>query len=341
MRKNRFAIKRTAAELGVTALLLLVLLPLAGCGKGAEIWEEDGRLRVVTTIFPYYDFVRQVAGDRIDLRLAVPAGMDSHSFEPTPADMRMISEADLLISNGGEMEHWLSEVLEAVDAPELQVVTMMDYVDTFEEILVEGMEEAAHSHDHDHEHVDSLGDDGHEEEIEYDEHIWTSPKNAMVIVEEIADRLSEMDPAGEAVYRENAAAYLGELQALDGKFEQVAADEKRNMIILAGKFPFRYLAEAYGFEYRAAFSGCSSDTEPSARTIAYLIDRVREYGIPAVYYLELSSPRVAEIIGEETGAEPLLLHSCHNVTRREFDAGVTYLELMEQNAENLRKGLDE
>ena len=163
----------------------------------------------------------------------------------------------------------------------------------------------------------------------------------MVIVEEIADRLSEMDPAGEAVYRENAAAYLGELQALDGKFEQVAADEKRNMIILAGKFPFRYLAEAYGFEYRAAFSGCSSDTEPSARTIAYLIDRVREYGIPAVYYLELSSPRVAEIIGEETGAEPLLLHSCHNVTRREFDAGVTYLELMEQNAENLRKGLDE
>lgn len=341
MKKNRFAIKRTAAELGVTALLLLVLLPLAGCGKGAEIWEEDGRLRVVTTIFPYYDFVRQVAGDRIDLRLAVPAGMDSHSFEPTPADMRMISEADLLISNGGEMEHWLSEVLEAVDAPELQVVTMMDYVDTFEEILVEGMEETAHSHEHDHGHVDSLGDDGHEEEIEYDEHIWTSPKNAMVIVEEIADRLSEMDPAGEAVYRENAAAYLGELQALDGKFEQVAADEKRNMIILAGKFPFRYLAEAYGFEYRAAFSGCSSDTEPSARTIAYLIDRVREYGIPAVYYLELSSPRVAEIIGEETGAEPLLLHSCHNVTRREFDAGVTYLELMEQNAENLRKGLDE
>ena len=296
---------------------------------------------MVTTIFPYYDFARQVAGDRIDLRLAVPAGMDSHSFEPTPADMRLIQEADLLISNGGEMEHWLSEVLEAIDAPDLEKITMMDYVETFEEILVEGMEEAAHSHDHDHEHVDSLGDDGHEEEIEYDEHIWTSPKNAMVIVEEIRDKLTQMDPDGASVYEENAEVYLEKLSRLDQEFEQVAADEKRNMIIIGGKFPFRYLAEAYGFEYRAAFSGCSSDTEPSARTIAYLIDRVKEYDIPVVYYLELSSTRVAEIIGEETGADILLLHSCHNVTRREFDAGVTYLELMEQNVENLRKGLDE
>ena len=130
MRKNRFAIKRTAAELGVTALLLLVLLPLAGCGKGAEIWEEDGRLRVVTTIFPYYDFARQVAGDRIDLRLAVPAGMDSHSFEPTPADMRMIRDADLRLSTGGEMAHWLSDGLEAVDATDTQGVPLVDYVGT-------------------------------------------------------------------------------------------------------------------------------------------------------------------------------------------------------------------
>ncbi len=338
-------IKKTAAELGVTALLLLTILSASGCAEGNEGWEEDGRLKVVTTIFPYYDFARQVAGDRIDLRLAVPAGMDSHSFEPTPADMRLIQEADLLISNGGEMEHWLSEVLEAIDAPDLEKITMMDYVETFEEILVEGMEEAAHSHDHDHdhehEHVDSLGDDGHEEEIEYDEHIWTSPKNAMVIVEEIRDKLTQMDPDGASVYEENAEVYLEKLSRLDQEFEQVAADEKRNMIIIGGKFPFRYLAEAYGFEYRAAFSGCSTDTEPSARTIAYLIDRVKEYEIPVVYYLELSSTRVAEIIGEETGADILLLHSCHNVTRREFDAGVTYLELMEQNVENLRKGLDE
>ncbi|HJC48430.1 MAG TPA: metal ABC transporter substrate-binding protein [Candidatus Lachnoclostridium pullistercoris] len=312
-------------------------LSLSGCEGETQMWEDDGRLRVVTTIFPYYDFARQVAGDRIDLRLAVPAGMDSHSFEPTPADMRLIQEADLIICNGGEMEHWLSQVLDAIDAPQLKEITMMDYVETFEEILVEGMEESAHSH----EHVDSLGDDGHEEEIEYDEHIWTSPKNAMVIVEKIADTFKELDPEGAGIYEANAAAYEEELEELDQEFEQVVADEKRNMIIIGGKFPFRYLAEAYGLEYRAAFSGCSTDTEPSAKTIAYLIDQVREHEIPVVYYLELSSTRVAEIISEETGAETLLLHSCHNVTRREFDSGVTYLELMRKNAENLRKGLDE
>ncbi len=323
----------------ITAALLLLTLSLAsGCGSASEGWEEDGRLKVVTTIFPYYDFVRQIAGDRVELKLAVPAGMDSHSFEPTPADMRLIQEADLLISNGGEMEHWLHEVLEALDVPELETISMMDYVDVFEEAHVEGMEESAHDH---HDHVDSLGEDGHEEEIEYDEHIWTSPKNAAVIVKEIADKLEEMDPEGAAVYRENEESYEAQLKELDEEFEQVVAEEKRNMIIVGGKFPFRYLAEDYGLEYRAAFSGCSTDTEPSASTIAYLIDRVREFRIPVVYYLELSSPRVAEIIGEETGAVPLLLHSCHNVTRAEFDSGITYLELMKQNVKNLRKGLDE
>lgn len=328
----RKTIKMTAV------LTTLVLALLSGCKSTSEGWKEDGRLKVVTTIFPYYDFVRQVAGERVDLKLAVPAGMDSHSFEPTPADMKLIQEADLLIANGGEMEHWLHEVLDALEVPDLEMISMMDYVDVFEEAHVEGMEESAHDH---HEHVDSLGSDGHEEEIEYDEHIWTSPKNAVIIVSQIADKLEQMDPEGAEFYEENAENYVEQLKELDREFEQVAADEKRNMIIVGGKFPFRYLAEAYGFEYRAAFSGCSTDTEPSASTIAYLIDRVKEFHIPVVYYLELSSPRVAEIIGEETGARPLLLHSCHNVTRAEFDSGITYLELMKQNVKNLREGLDE
>lgn len=321
--------------LWAAALLAAIAITVTGCGREErQKAKEDGRLNVVTTIFPYYDFVRQVGGDRIDLTLAVPAGMDSHSFEPTPADMKLIQEADLLISNGGEMEHWLEEVLEAIDAPDLQVVTMMDYVDIFEEVLVEGMEESAHHHE------EMLGDDGHEEEIEYDEHIWTSPKNAMVIVDRITDSLCRLDGENQEFYRENSRKYQEKLKKLDQEMEQTVNNGKRQVIIVAGKFPFRYLAESYGLEYRAAFSGCSTDTEPSARTIAYLIDKVNEYGIPAVYYLELSSPRVAEIISEETGAEPLLLHSCHNVTRAEFDAGVTYLDLMEQNVENLRKGLN-
>ena len=161
----------------------------------------------------------------------------------------------------------------------------------------------------------------------------------MKITQVIADTLEEMDPADADTFTANAEDYIGKLKNLDREFREVVTGADLDLIVMADKFPLRYFADTYGLRYRAAFSGCSSDTEPSAKTIAYLIDKVREEQIPAVYYLELSSHRVAEIISEETGAKPLLFHSCHNVTRREFDNGVTYLELMEQNVVNLREGL--
>ncbi len=228
--------------------------------------------------------------------MVVPAGMDSHSFEPTPADVQTIREADVLICNGGALEHWLSQVLNAVDSSAMTVVTGMDYVDTVQEELVEGMEEEEHQHQED-------GDD-HGGDIEYDEHIWTSPVNAMTLVEAIRDTLTEKDPENRSYYEERAKAYLDKLKKLDGEFRKVAENKKRDMIIVGDKFPFRYLADEYGLSYRAAFSGCSTDTEPSARTIAYLIDKMRLEQIPVIYYLELSSHRVSEIIAEETGAEP-------------------------------------
>lgn len=361
--------------------------------KGADA-SSDTRLNVVTTLFPYYDFLRQIAGDSIRLTMVVPAGMDSHSFEPTPADMITIQNADLLVCNGGTMEQWLSQVLDSFEegtGPK-RVVTMMDYVDVVQEEIVEGMEDGeAHDHghthvhadgtvhagDHDHESEDHVHsekehdpedhihsedehdpedydhseeehgpedyihseDDGHGVEIEYDEHIWTSPVNAKKLVSVLTEVLAEEDPAHADSYAENSASYQDKLMKLDAEFREVVSHAKRRLVVFGDKFPLRYFFDEYGLEYRAAFSGCSTDTEPSAKTIAYLIDKVREEQIPAVYYLELSSPRVAEIIGEETGAEPLLFHSCHNVTRHQFDSGVTYLELMEQNVKNLKKGL--
>ena len=376
---------------GFAAAFLGISLLLGGCAQTEESQgafdaspEAAGKLKVAVTLFPYYDFVRQIAGDQVDLQMVIPAGMDSHSFEPTPADIRTIQHADVLISNGGTMEHWLDETLAALDTTSMTIVTMMDYVDTVEEEIVEGMEDADHDHDHahvhaadDHDHSNETPDehaahaheaddydhsgetpeehaahaheaddhdyvdhDGHEEEIEYDEHIWTSPVNAMKLVDVIGDTLAEADPAHADTYHQGAENYKKELEEIDSGFREVSANRKRNMIVMGDKFPFRYLADEYQLDYRAAFSGCSSDTEPSAKTIAYLIDKVKEEQIPAVYYLELSSHRVAEIIGEETGAEPLLLHSCHNVTRAQFDAGVTYVQLMRQNIENLRKGID-
>ena len=376
---------------GCAAAVLGISLVLGGCAQtgGSQgafdaSSEENGKLKVAVTLFPYYDFVRQIAGNQVDLQMVIPAGMDSHSFEPTPADIRTIQHADILISNGGTMEHWLDETLAALDTTNMTIVTMMDYVDAVEEEIVEGMEDADHDHEHthvyvaaDHDHSgetpeehaahahedddhDHSGEtpeahaahsyeedtrscvdhDGHEEEIEYDEHIWTSPVNAMKLVDVIGDTLAEADPAHADTYHQGAENYKKELEEIDSGFREVSANRKRNMIVMGDKFPFRYLADEYQLDYRAAFSGCSSDTEPSAKTIAYLIDKVKEEQIPAVYYLELSSHRVAEIIGEETGAEPLLLHSCHNVTRAQFDAGITYAELMRQNIENLRKGID-
>ncbi len=402
---------------GCLAAVLASAAVLTGCGSAAgqnAKKEDDEKLNVVTTLFPYYDFARQIAGDAIDLTMVVPAGMDSHSFEPTPADMRTIQNADVLICNGGAMEHWLTQVLAATDTSDMTVITMMDYVDTYEEEIVEGMEDESHDHshgshghdheaedheyeggaDHDHEddadhdhdaedhesetdhdhdahsdetdgtedhdhdhdgdstlpdghyygdghdHSDYVDDDGHHVDIEYDEHVWTSPVNAMKFTEVIADTLSQCDPANETRYEEGKETYLKKLEALHEGFLEVSKNRRRNMIVVGDKFPFRYLAEEYGFDYRAAFSGCSTDTEPSAKTIAYLIDKVRMEEIPVVYYLELSSHRVSEIIGEETGAKPELLHSCHNVTRAEFDSGVTYVELMKGNIETLRDGLD-
>ena len=338
---------RGGTWLALAVMFLFCLL--SGCGR-AESGEEPGdgeggrKLKVAATLFPYYDFVRQVAGDQVELSLVTPAGMDSHSFEPTPKDIRIMQEADVIIANGGAMEHWVDQVVDSFDREDQTVVIMMDHVDAVEEEIVEGMEHSDEGHGHVHVHEDGE-EDGHLEEdesqyeIEYDEHIWTSPVNAMRMVDVIAETLTERDPDHGAMYQAGAAAYLEELERLDKEFREVRDSAVHDMIVMGDKFPLRYFADTYGLRYRAAFSGCSSDTEPSARTIAYLIDKVKEEGLPVIYYLELSSHRVAEIIGEETGAVPLLFHSCHNVTRRQFEEGVTYLELMEQNVKNLREGL--
>ena len=338
---------RGGTWLALAVMFLFCLL--SGCGR-AESGEEPGdgeggrKLKVAATLFPYYDFVRQVAGDQVELSLVIPAGMDSHSFEPTPKDIRIMQEADVIIANGGAMEHWVDQVVDSFDREDQTVVIMMDHVDAVEEEIVEGMEHSDEGHGHVHVHEDGE-EDGHLEEdesqyeIEYDEHIWTSPVNAMRMVDVIAETLTERDPDHGAMYQAGAAAYLEELERLDKEFREVRDSAVHDMIVMGDKFPLRYFADTYGLRYRAAFSGCSSDTEPSARTIAYLIDKVKEEGLPVIYYLELSSHRVAEIIGEETGAVPLLFHSCHNVTRRQFEEGDTYLELMEQNVKNLREGL--
>ncbi|HIS56975.1 MAG TPA: zinc ABC transporter substrate-binding protein [Candidatus Fimimorpha excrementavium] len=323
-------------KIAAIALALAALaIGLTGCGEAkSRTWSENGKLKVIATVFPYYDFVRQIAGDAVDVELFIPAGSSTHSFEPTPKDMIYLQEADLVIYNGGHMESFMDPILEAADG-EGDLLCMMDYVEPLEELIVEGMEheheieEHGHTHDHDEE--------GHVSE--YDEHIWTSPKNAVLLVQAICDALSEKAPEYAGLFRENTEEYLGKLRELDERFEEVVADARNKIMIVGDRFPLRYFAESYGLDYRAAFSGCSEDSEPSVRTVAYLIDRVEEYQIPVVYHMELSSTRIADTIAEETGAKVLEFHSCHNVTKEEWEAGATYLELMEGNVEKLKEGL--
>ena len=319
--------------------LILALSLLGSCGCARPIDTEDGRLQVVCSLFPYYDFVRTIGGEFVNPTLLIPAGRETHSFEPTPLDVITVSRADVFIYNGGESEYWVEEILESAGSQIGTAVRMMDHIDTLEEEIAEGMEGHGHSHDHDHDHDHDHEEDGHQQEISYDEHIWTSPVGAKELCRAICEALCAADSAHADAYRANLAAYLEELEKLNTAFCDVVAQAQRCTLVFGDRFPLLYFCKTYGLDYRAAFHGCAGDTEPSLGTLKYLIDKVRDEAIPVVYTIELSSRKVADAIAETTGAAVATLHSCQTVTRQEFDGGATYLSLMWQNVDALKEGL--
>ncbi len=279
------------------------------------------------------------------MRLLLPPGSESHSYEPTPQDIIAIGEADLFIYAGGESDTWVERILATFDDAPPKTFRLTDCVTLLEEQTSQSMQAEAHEHeheehDHEHEHDEEEAHDDHDhEEAEMDEHVWTSPKNMMRIVEVLADTLCEIAPAHEAQFSAAAESYIGELSKLDAAIEDVASNAKRDLLIFGDRFPFRYLAHDYGLRYDAAFPGCSEDSEPSVRTIVSLVDAVREQDIPVVFYIEFSSRRTADILAEETGAKERLLHSCHNVSAAEMEAGATYVSLMWANVDALKEAL--
>ncbi len=315
--------RRSLSFIIVCALLGALL---AGCGTQAG--QESEGISVVATVFAPYDFARQLVGDRGEVTLLLPPGSESHSYEPTPKDIIGIQNCDLFIYVGGESDAWVADVLESVGEG-VRTVTLMDCVELLEEEHVEGMET---------EHGDE-DDEAEYDEAEYDEHVWTSPRNAKLICEKIAAALCEADPEGEAEYAAALESYSQELDELDAAFKEVVSGGVRDTIVFGDRFPLLYFAKAYGLEYYAAFPGCADETEPSAATVTFLIDKVREEGIPVVFHIELSNEDMADTICAETGAKKLLFSACHNVTRAQFEAGVTYLELMWDNVDALREAL--
>jgi zinc transport system substrate-binding protein len=311
-----------------TVLFICVLASLAAilpAGGRKETKQAEGKLNVVTTIFPPYDFVREIAGDKVNLTMLLPPGAESHSFEPTPQDIIKVQNCDVFIYVGGESDAWIERILESVNTEGKEIVTLMDSVEVVEELVVEGMEEEEEEEE--------------AEGPEYDEHVWTSPKNAKLIVEKIAAVLAAKDRTNAGEYEKNTATFLVKLTELDGSFQNLVNGAKRKTMVFGDRFPFRYFADAYGLSYFAAFPGCSTETECSAATIAFLINKVRAEKIPVVFHIELSNEKIADAICEETGAKKMLLHAVHNITKREFDQGTGYYELMSRNVKNLREAL--
>lgn len=312
-----------------TVLLILSLtLPLSGC-KGGCYESGSGELSIVTTVFPAFDFAREIAGEQAIICLLIPPGSESHSFEPTAQDILRIQNCDLLICNGGESEVWLEDMLEGLDG-DIPRVVMLDCVQALEEEVKEGMQAQAHEHEE-----EEAEDHGHEPE--YDEHVWTSPRNAALISRAISERLCSIDPENAEYYTSRCDSYCDSLLALDEDFRSLFQELGKPTMIFADRFPVRYFVEEYGLDYYAAFPGCAEQAEPSARTVAFLIDKVREENTPAVFYIEFSNQKMADIICEDTGCKKLLFHSCHNVTRQQLDEGVSYLGLMRKNLETLKE----
>lgn len=298
------------------AALLCLCLMLCGCTAQPEKPHDETKLQIVCTSFPAYDFAREIAGDRAELTLLIKPGSEVHSYEPTPKDMIRIQESDLFICNGGESEQWAKTLI----TPELNTIYMMGCVDTVEE-SADGIYNA---------------EDG---EPELDEHVWTSPLNAIKISEEICNALCKLDTDNAEVYKTNFAAYKAQLMALDREFRQVIKNSGKHTLVFADRFPMRYFALEYGLDCYAAFPGCSSETEPSAKTVAYLIDRVREDKIPAVLYMEFSNQKMADVICEDTGCKKLPFYSAHSVSAEQFEQGVSYLDLMRINLNSLKEAL--
>lgn len=307
----------------IFAVLILCLLAccFTGCTKNVPSQEEKKPIRIVATNFPAYDFARELAGDIAQVTMLVPPGQESHTFEPTPRDIVALKEADLFIYNGGESDRWVHRLIDSAELEQNKTLAMMDCVDTL-----------STAHDNHKEH-------DHSAFYEYDEHVWTSPNNAMKICKKIADTLTEKCPQYASTFTENEHIYRKKLESLDVLFRTTVENGKRNVLIFGDRFPFRYFADQYGLSYFAAFPGCGAETEPDAATVKFLIDKVKEEQIPVVLYVELSNTYTATAICETTGAKPALFHSCHGVTKEELEDGENYVSLMEKNAEILKEAL--
>lgn len=330
------------------ALALILVFPSCSGEK-----QDSDKLSVVTTIFPQYDFARAVASevaDRVELTMLLPPGSESHDYEPSIADLALIESCDLFICVGGETDSWVDGAIEAVGG-DVNVLRLVDLVPLLAE-AENGIIENSHKHEHDEEaehdeagHVENdLTEQEHEHEehkshAEYDEHVWTSPENAVLITKAICDAMCTAEPSLADSFRRGAERYIGVLEDLSGRFSALAESAVQHTVYFADRFPFLYLTDFMGLDFCAAFAGCSSDSEPALSTIYAMTEALKASDSKVIFTTEFSSKNAASVIARECSLQVTELHSCHNVSKEDFERGVTYAELMEKNLDALTEAL--
>ena len=336
----------------IFGLILAGAVLITGCTAKTEKKDKGdntkGKLKVVTTIFPEYDITRAIAKDKVDLELMIKPGVDVHSFTPTPQDIKTVQNSNIFVYGGTEHDKWVENLTKSIDMKNKKVVKLVDGIQQLEEESVDGMKhehhhddekEDEHNHNHEHEKEDEH-DHKDESEKELDPHYWTSPKNAIQMVKTITNALVEKDSDNAEFYKENAKNYIKQLEGVDKELHDVVDNAKIKKVVIADRFPFRYLFKDLGLEYRALFSGCSVESTASAGQIKKMVDYVKENKIPVVYHIEMGKGELAETVAKNSGAKVKLLHSILTVTKEDFDKGITYIDLMKQNVEALKEGLN-
>lgn len=311
----------------ITAVLLaIMLLFLCGCTYSSP--KKSDRLSVICSIFAPYDFARQVAGDRADVKMLLPTGVESHSYEPTPRDIIELENADIFFYVSEHTETWVTQITDAVENETVKKIEIADEL---------GITVNDHDHEHEHHHEE----EEHKHEVgETDEHIWTNLETATEMINCIAKEMCESDPENADFYSENAKRYTDEILRLRDGFNELVKTSKRRKIISGSRFAMKNFTHEFGLEFTAAFDSCVDNTEPSASVMAQIIDKIKKDKLPVIFYEELTEPKIARAVSNETGAKMLLLHSCHNVSSDEMRRGETYLSLMRKNYNNLKEALN-
>ena len=315
--------------LGLIAIIIVIAICFVMI-KGGKKSESNKKIKVVVSNYASYDFLRAIIGDNenIELTFLMGPGKNAHSYDPTAQDLVKIQEADLFVYVGGEMEQWSEKVLDSLERDNQEVICIADFVDTIEEKEVDGAEEEDHHHEED-------------EEGAFDEHIWTSPKNAIKMVNALEEAMEKIDGENAEKYKKNAENYINQINEVDQKIRAIVDNKVRNRLIFADKMPMQYFIDYYGLEVTAAFNGCSTETEPSAKTIAYIESVAKKEKIPVILYIELNDGKVAKTIADEigNGCEAMQIQTLHNVSLDDFNNGETWVSLMNRNLDVLRKAL--